>query len=86
MSPLVSAPRCTPPIPPVEKTRMPARAASNSEDETVVAPTGHFVAIAVASSRSPTFFAGPRISGHSLSSMPTRATPSSTAVIAGTTP
>ena len=38
MSKLVSAPRCTPPSPPVTKTRMPASAASRIVAATVVAP------------------------------------------------
>lgn len=36
---LVSAPRCTPPIPPVEKTLMPARCATAIVPETVVPPS-----------------------------------------------
>jgi len=39
MSKLSAAPRCTPPMPPVTKTSMPARAAQIIVAATVVAPT-----------------------------------------------
>ena len=39
MSPCRCESRCTPPMPPVANTPMPARLASNSDAETVVAPT-----------------------------------------------
>ena len=86
MSPCSCESRCTPPIPPVANTPMPARLASNSDAETVVAPTDQRCAMARAISRSPTFLAGPRMRSCSDSLIPTRATPSMTAVIAGTAP
>ena len=42
MSMVVSAPRCTPPMPPVAKTRMPAMAAIIMVVVTVVAPSMPF--------------------------------------------
>ena len=39
MSIVTSPPRCTPPIPPVTKTRIPASAASSMVADTVVAPS-----------------------------------------------
>ncbi len=39
ISMVVSAPRCTPPMPPVANTRMPAMAASIMVPATVVAPS-----------------------------------------------
>ena len=60
-SPVTSAPRWTPPIPPVANTAMPAAAASASDADTVVAPNDHRWATATARSRSAALRAGPRI-------------------------
>ena len=60
-SPVSSAPRCTPPIPPVANTSIPADAASATDAETVVAPNSHRCATATARSRSAALRAGPRM-------------------------
>ena len=85
-SPVSEAPRCTPPMPPVANTATPPRCASATDADTVVAPTGHPCATATARSRSAALRAGPRIRSCSSGARPSRATPSSTAVTAGTAP
>ena len=85
-SPLTSTPRCTPPMPPVANTEIPARAASATEAETVVTPMSHFCAAATARSRSATLRVPSRTRASSSSVRPTRQVPSTTAVTAGTAP
>ena len=85
-SPVISDPRCTPPIPPVANTDTPAAAARASDADTVVAPRSQRCARATGTSRSAALRAGPRMRACSCSATPTRATPSSTAVTAGTAP
>ena len=86
MSPVSSLPRCTPPIPPVANTLTPAAAAIATDADTVVAPTSQRCPTATATSRSAALRAGPRIRSCSSSVSPSRTTPSSTAVTAGTAP
>mmetsp|Transcript_19807 Transcript_19807/g.47996 ORF Transcript_19807/g.47996 Transcript_19807/m.47996 type:complete len:248 (-) Transcript_19807:65-808(-) len=87
-SPLFSTPRCTPPMPPVTKTRMPAMCASHIVPDTVVAPLPPF-AMTSGRSRAPVFFAlwprrATRSRSASLHPMWTR--PSRIAIVAGTAP
>ena len=70
MSPVSSAPRCTPPMPPVANTAIPAAAASATAPDTVVAPNGHRWATATGRSRSAALRAGPRIRSCSSAAMP----------------
>ena len=86
MSPVRSEPRCTPPMPPVANTEMPAAAAMATDADTVEAPNSQRWAIATGMSRSAILRAGPRMRPASSSSSPTRTTPSSTAVTAGIAP
>lgn len=82
------APRCTPPMPPVAKTRMPAAAASSQVELTVVPPEA-FWATATARSREPSFssFSLPSASRRrAASSSPSHTSPSTTAMGAGTAP
>jgi hypothetical protein len=85
-SPLSSTPRCTPPMPPVANTSMPARCASATLAETVVTPTSQPCAAATARSRSATLRVPSSTRSSSASLSPTRHCPSSTAVTAGTAP
>ena len=81
-SPVRSTPRCTPPMPPVANTWIPTAAASASDAETVVTPTASRCAIATGApfgDLAPPF----RTRSCSVTSSPTRARPSSTAVTAG---
>ena len=87
MSKLASAPRCTPPIPPVAKTAIPARAAIAMVAATVV-PAVPPCTISGARSRREalaTPFARPSRSS-AASSSPAVSRPSSTAMVAGTAP
>ncbi len=84
MSPVSAQPRWTPPMPPVANTSTPAFAANVTAAETVVAPYDQRWAMATARSRSATFRAGPQM--RSEAPRPRLATPSSTAVSAGTAP
>ena len=87
MSMVVSAPRCTPPMPPVAKMRMPARLARIMVVATVVAPVRP-VATIMGRSRRLTFstFSARHIRSMSASSKPTFSLPSMMAVVAGTAP
>src|SRR5581483_8580288 len=83
----VAAPRCTPPMPPVANTRMPARRARTAVADTVVPAsarrdtrTGRSRVLALA-----TPWAVPRCSISS-SARPTVGTPLTTPTLAGTTP
>ncbi len=80
-------PWCTPPRPPVAKTRMPAAAASQAVAETVVAPLAPR-ARATGRSRVPSLrsVVSSATRASSSSSSPTWATPSSTATVAGQAP
>ena len=86
-SKLSAACRCTPPRPPVAKTRMPARRARYAVAATVVAPlrpvasaTGRSRTLTLTTSSSP----ATRTSSPSVN--PTRTSPSSSATVAGVTP
>ena len=70
MSPVSSAPRCTPPIPPVANTDTPAAAAIATDADTVVAPNSQRWPTATATSRSAALRAGPRIRSCSSSVKP----------------
>jgi len=80
-------PRCTPPMPPVAITSMPARAATHIVAATVVAPSSPR-ATAIARSRRLTlrtpFWVASRSSSPSVS--PTLIFPSMMAIVAGTAP
>ncbi len=80
-------PRCTPPSPPVAKTRMPARAASTEVAATVVPPV-RFAAIASPRSRLLTLTAdsSSAIRSRSAADSPAFGTPSMRAMVAGVTP
>ena len=86
-SKVVPASRCTPPIPPVANTRMPAREASNAVAATVVPPV---VPWAMATGRSLTLSLTaaslPASRSSSSASSPTWGTPSIMAIVAGTAP
>mmetsp|Transcript_19005 Transcript_19005/g.53455 ORF Transcript_19005/g.53455 Transcript_19005/m.53455 type:complete len:250 (-) Transcript_19005:207-956(-) len=83
-----SAPRCTPPMPPVTKMGIPARCASSIVAETVVAPLPREATTAAMSLREtflhckPNF---PNLSNWELS-MPMWTTPSNIPIVAGVTP
>ena len=81
------APRCTPPRPPVTKTRIPASAASRIVEATVVAPWPPR-ATTYGRSRMLTLSTSPLLASSSRSSSPRpiRGRPCSTAIVAGTTP
>ena len=85
-SPVVSTPRCTPPMPPVAKTSMPAACASATEADTVVMPSAQRWAIATGTSRSATLDRPASTRSTSAAVRPTRGRPSRTAVTAGTAP
>ena len=78
---------CTPPIPPVAATPIPARCAAQIVALTVVAPSDP-AATATGTSRRATFVAAPgsKKRASSAGSRPTRTAPSTTAVQAGTAP
>src|SRR6478609_4816463 len=82
-----TAPRCTPPRPPVANTAMPARAARCAVDATVVAPMPPRAAT-LARSRTLTLTTDDSVATRpsASSSSPIRATPSTTAMVAGTAP
>ena len=82
-----AAPRCTPPNPPVAKTRMPARHAKALVDATVVAPVRPSAA-ATPRSRSESLSTSSAAHNRcsAASSSPTCTTPSSIAIVAGTAP
>ena len=86
-SKVVPASRCTPPIPPVANTRMPACEASSAVAATVVPPVGPW-AMATGRSRTLSFTAASLPASRSSSSPRGRraATPSSIAIVAGTAP
>ena len=87
ISKLVSAPICTPPMPPVAKTEMPAKAAPIMVAATVV-PAVRFWAMANAKSARETFMA-PLVlasASRSASVSPIFKRPSITAIVAGTAP
>ena len=83
----VSAPRCTPPSPPVTNTSMPAIDASRIVAATVVAPCRPRAAT-YGRSRTLAFTTSGSLASSSRSSAdsPTRGRPSSTATVAGTAP
>ena len=87
MSMLFSPPRCTPPMPPVAKTRMPARLARIIVVATVVAPVS-FPATTIGRSLrltlSTPFASHMRTSSSSV--RPAFSRPSMTAMVAGTAP
>ena len=88
MSKLVSAPRCTPPMPPVTKTSMPAIAAQIIVAATVVAPNLPLVMTA-GRSRRLTFTASRPLRARRsrvVSSRPIWMWPSTTAMVAGSAP
>ncbi len=87
MSKVVVAPRCTPPIPPVTKTEIPAISAKAILEATVVPPEP-FVAISTPRSLYPAFATPDSRPRNSISSSvnPTLSLPWITAVAAGTTP
>ena len=87
MSKVVSAPRCTPPIPPVAKTAMPARAATAIVAATVVLASDLATTTAERSRRDAlrTPVALPSRSSASAVS-PTLMRPPRTAIVAGTAP
>ena len=86
-SKVVPASRCTPPIPPVANTRMPAREASNAVAATVVPPVVPW-AMATGRSRTLSLTAAslPASRSSSSASSPTCGTPSIMAIVAGTAP
>ena len=89
MSKFASAPRCTPPMPPVAKTSIPARCAAIIVVATVAAPDPPEARQAARSRRES--LAIPRLSGaasrsSAASSSPIRSRPSRTAMVAGTAP
>mmetsp|Transcript_28089 Transcript_28089/g.61651 ORF Transcript_28089/g.61651 Transcript_28089/m.61651 type:complete len:219 (-) Transcript_28089:436-1092(-) len=102
MSSVVSAPRCTPPVPPVTKVDMPAKLASFMVDATVVAPHWcppslptvlYLPFLANNSGKSlvehlPARFSCPDTARSAISTSlrPIRHTPPLTATVAGTTP
>mmetsp|Transcript_71469 Transcript_71469/g.190582 ORF Transcript_71469/g.190582 Transcript_71469/m.190582 type:complete len:398 (-) Transcript_71469:181-1374(-) len=83
-----SAPRWTPPIPPVTKTRIPARCASNIVPATVVAPLARAASTKARSRRETLWHLGPSRPKVSNSSgvMPMHTTPSRMPMVAGVTP
>jgi len=87
MSMLVSAPRCTPPMPPVANTRMPARLARIMVEATVVAPVPPW-ASRMGRSRRLTFVTPSplHMSSSSPADRPTFMRPSMMAMVAGTAP
>ena len=85
-SPVTAAPLCTPPRPPVAKTSMPTAAASVTEAETVVTPTGSRRAAAAPRSRAAILTDPAASRSASASSAPTTARPSRIPVRAGTAP
>ena len=88
MSIVVSAPRCTPPTPPVAKTRMPANAAMIIVVATVVAPSCFRAASTGKSRRDALVTAVPFLPRYSISSgvRPAFRRPPMTAMVAGTAP
>ncbi len=82
-----AAPRCTPPRPPVTKTRIPAIAASRMVAATVVAPCAPR-ATTSGRSRTLTFATSAWLASSSRSSpdRPMRGRPCRTAIVAGTAP
>src|SRR5450756_990075 len=87
MSRTALTPRCTPPMPPVTKTRMPAASAMCKDAATVVPPLNP-MATATGMSRGPIFLT--HLARASISSSdlerPTRILPETRAVVAGTAP
>src|SRR4051794_29206907 len=87
MSNVVSAPRWTPPMPPVAKIRMPARCARNIVAATVVPALRPAATSAPRSRRDALATPSPAASFSSSSApSPTRGRPSTTAMVAGTAP
>ena len=87
MSMVVSAPRCTPPMPPVANTRMPASEAMIMVEATVVAPVRPSAHITGKSRRDTLATFSPlHISSSSLCERPTFSTPPIIAMVAGTAP
>ena len=86
MSPVISEPRWTPPIPPVAKTEIPAACASATVAETVVTPTSQPCACATARSRSATLRVPCSTRFSSSAVRPTCGRPSRIAVTAGVAP
>ena len=86
-SQLARAPRCTPPRPPVANTLMPARAARCAVAATVVPPHPPRAASG-ARSRTPHFSTSSRsaTAASASSSSPTRASPATIAMVAGSAP
>ena len=84
---VVSAPRCTPPMPPVAKTRMPTISAMSMVVATVVAPVWPFAMYTGTSRREtlPTFSAL-HMTARSASFRPTLSLPPMMAMVAGTAP
>ena len=87
MSKLSGAPRCTPPMPPVTKTSMPASAAQIIVPATVVAPSSPLASTA-GRSRRLTLCAWPErpSSSSSSSDRPMRMRPPISAMVAGSAP
>ena len=73
-------------MPPVAKTATPAAAARDRAPDTVVAPDGQLPATATGMSLDPSFSSAIRTRSQSTSSTPTRTSPASTTVSAGTAP
>lgn len=86
MSKLSSAPRCTPPMPPVAKIVIPLRCAIATVAETVVTPAGRRCEIAAGRSRSASLTEALRRRSSSLGSTPAMSVPSRSPVRAGTAP
>ncbi len=80
------APRCTPPRPPVAKTRMPARSAMYEVAATVVAPLPPRASTIGRSRTLSLGMSSPAMRTSSSSVSPALSWPSSTAIVAGTTP
>ena len=85
---VVSAPRCTPPMPPVAKMRMPAMFAMIMVVATVVAPSAPRATSAGRSRRLALATERPALPRYSISSRlsPALSLPPMTAIVAGTAP
>ena len=88
MSMVVSAPRCTPPMPPVANTLMPAMCAMIMVVVTVVAPSAPRATIAARSRRETFATLRPDLPRYSISSgdKPALSLPPMIAIVAGTAP
>ena len=88
MSMVVSAPRCTPPMPPVANTLMPAMCAMIMVVVTVVAPSAPRATIAARSRRETFATLRPDLPRYSISSgdRPALSLPPMIAIVAGTAP